>query len=312
MAVAFYNLNSDAGLKKLDEYLLTRSYISGYQASKDDITVYSSLPKPPSSEYVNASRWYKHIDALLRISGVSGEGCGVIIEVSAPIPAGVVTPPATDTKVAQASVADDVDLFGEETEEKKKGAEERAAAVKASSKTNECNSWRIPSFPMQAAAGQLSAPVPPSEKGGNGSSKDFKKVQTTKRTFVETVTKAPRFGDEVMEEAGDANWFEEEILVESDSEDEEDEEGLAAAEPHQLIGLPPSRKDILKNWKHVDSFPVKSGDNLSTFKLAPVDLNSPLQVDDGSHEAPLRLVRDGRKNKTAPATLKGRINPKGT
>nr|GMC72189.1 elongation factor 1-delta 1-like [Ipomoea batatas] len=101
MAVAFYNLSSDAGVKKLDEYLLTRSYISGCQASKDDITVYSSLPKPPSSEYVNASRWFKHIDALLRISGVSGEGCGVIVEGFAPIPAGVATPPAADTKVTQ-------------------------------------------------------------------------------------------------------------------------------------------------------------------------------------------------------------------
>nr|GMD39141.1 elongation factor 1-delta-like [Ipomoea batatas] len=139
MAVTFYNLNSDAGVKKLDEYLLTRSYISGYQASKDDITVYSSLPKPPSSEYVNASRWYKHIDALLRISGVSGEGCGVIIEGSAPIPAGVATPPAADTKASAADDDDDddVDLFGEETEEEKKAAEERAAAVKASSKKKE-------------------------------------------------------------------------------------------------------------------------------------------------------------------------------
>ncbi|XP_031090819.1 elongation factor 1-delta-like [Ipomoea triloba] len=139
MAIAFYNLNSDAGLKKLDEYLLTRSYISGYQASKDDITVYSSLPKPPSSEYVNASRWYKHIDALLRISGVSGEGFGVIIEGSAPIPVGVATPPAADTKASAADDDDDddVDLFGEETEEEKKAAEERAAAVKASSKKKE-------------------------------------------------------------------------------------------------------------------------------------------------------------------------------
>ncbi|XP_031103969.1 elongation factor 1-delta-like [Ipomoea triloba] len=139
MAVAFYNLSSDAGIKKLDEYLLTRSYISGYQASKDDITVYSSLPKPPSSEYVNASRWFKHIDALLRISGVSGEGCGVIVEGFAPIPAGVATPPAADTKASAADDDDndDVDLFGEETEEEKKAAEERAAAVKASSKKKE-------------------------------------------------------------------------------------------------------------------------------------------------------------------------------
>jgi elongation factor 1-beta len=30
MAVAFYDLTSAAGLKKLDDYLLSRSYISGY------------------------------------------------------------------------------------------------------------------------------------------------------------------------------------------------------------------------------------------------------------------------------------------
>ncbi|XP_059286859.1 elongation factor 1-delta 1-like isoform X2 [Lycium ferocissimum] len=140
MAVAFHNLNSASGLKKLDEYLLTRSYISGYQASKDDITVYSSLAKAPSVEYVNASRWYKHIDALLRISGVSGEGVGVTVEGSAPITEeAVATPPAADAKASAAEEEDDddVDLFGEETEEEKKAAEERAAAVKASGKKKE-------------------------------------------------------------------------------------------------------------------------------------------------------------------------------
>ncbi|KAH9776753.1 EF1 GNE domain-containing protein [Citrus sinensis] len=129
MAVAFDNVNSATGLKKLDEYLLTRSYITGYQASKDDITVYSALSKAPSSEYVNVSRWYKHIDALLRISGVTGEGSGVTVEGSAP----VATPPAA----APDDDDDDVDLFGEETEEEKKAAEARAASVKASAKKKE-------------------------------------------------------------------------------------------------------------------------------------------------------------------------------
>lgn len=41
-----------------------------YQASKDDLTVYAAISKPPSSDYVNVSRWYNHIDALLRISYV--------------------------------------------------------------------------------------------------------------------------------------------------------------------------------------------------------------------------------------------------
>ncbi|XP_038703120.1 elongation factor 1-delta-like [Tripterygium wilfordii] len=138
MAVAFYNLTSDAGLKKLNEYLLTRSYITGYQASKDDLTVYSSLVKSPSADYVNVSRWYSHIDALIRISGVSGEGSGVTVKSTAPSSEDVATPPAVDTKASAAEDDDDdVDLFGEETEEEKKAAEERAAAVKASGKKKE-------------------------------------------------------------------------------------------------------------------------------------------------------------------------------
>ncbi|KAJ4950960.1 hypothetical protein NE237_027792 [Protea cynaroides] len=138
MAVAFHNLNSVAGLKKFDEYLLTRSYISGYQASKDDITVHAAFSGVPSSEYVNVSRWYKHIDALLRLSGVSGEGQGVTIKGSAPEEA-IATPPVAETKApaAEDDDDDDVDLFGEETEEEKKAAEERAAAVKASGKKKE-------------------------------------------------------------------------------------------------------------------------------------------------------------------------------
>ncbi|KAL8474566.1 hypothetical protein ACS0TY_031137 [Phlomoides rotata] len=139
MTVSFSDLSSAAGLKKLDDYLLSRSYITGYQASKDDLVVHAALSKPPSSDYVNVSRWYNHIEALLRISGVSGEGSGVTVTGSSPVEA-IATPPVTDTK---ASVAedddddDDVDLFGEETEEEKKAAEERAAAVKASGKKKE-------------------------------------------------------------------------------------------------------------------------------------------------------------------------------
>ncbi|KAL2349126.1 hypothetical protein Fmac_003126 [Flemingia macrophylla] len=99
MAVTFYDLSSASGLKKLDEYLLSRSYITGYQASKDDLTVYAALPTVPSDEYVNVSRWYKHIDALLRISGVSGEGSGVTVEGSL-VAEPVATPPAADTKAS--------------------------------------------------------------------------------------------------------------------------------------------------------------------------------------------------------------------
>ncbi|XP_021806129.1 elongation factor 1-delta 2, partial [Prunus avium] len=89
--------------------------------------------------FVNVSRWYNHITALLRISGVSGQGSGVIVEGSAPITEeAVATPPVADTKASAAEDSDDdVDLFGEETEEEKKAAEERAASIKASTKKKE-------------------------------------------------------------------------------------------------------------------------------------------------------------------------------
>ena len=67
MAPTFY-VGSEAGLKQLDEYLLTRSYITGYQASKDDLAVHAAFSNAPSAAYVNVSRWFNHIEALLRIS----------------------------------------------------------------------------------------------------------------------------------------------------------------------------------------------------------------------------------------------------
>jgi elongation factor 1-beta len=97
MAVSFANVNSEAGLKKLDEYLLTRSYITGYQASKDDLAVYSSFSAAPSSKYINVARWFSHIDALLRLSGVTAEGQGVKVESSA-VPSAS-TPDVADTAV---------------------------------------------------------------------------------------------------------------------------------------------------------------------------------------------------------------------
>ncbi|KAJ0755217.1 putative translation elongation factor EF1B/ribosomal protein S6 [Helianthus annuus] len=137
MAPTFY-VGSEAGLKKLDEYLLTRSYISGYQASKDDLTVHVAFTKAPSAQYVNVSRWFNHIEALLRISGVSAEGSGVIVEGSASFPEEADAAPVADAKAAADEDDDsDVDLFGEETEEEKKAAEDRAAAVKASGKKKE-------------------------------------------------------------------------------------------------------------------------------------------------------------------------------
>ncbi|KAJ6875778.1 hypothetical protein NC652_035222 [Populus alba x Populus x berolinensis] len=164
MAVTFYDLTSVAGLKKLDDFLLSRSYISGYQASNDDLTVYSALSSAPSAEHVNVYRWYTHIDALLRISfdsGVFNFVFGSAVVVSKLKDVELLSRDLLPSQKRQLPLLhllrqrqvliflvnwrlaaeddddDDVDLFGEETEEEKKAAEERAATVKAASKKKE-------------------------------------------------------------------------------------------------------------------------------------------------------------------------------
>ncbi|XP_051136202.1 probable carboxylesterase 16 [Andrographis paniculata] len=71
------------------------SMMSMYQASKDDLTVHCALSKPPPSSYINVTL-YNHIEALMRIFRVSGEGSGVTIAGSAPVTEVVPTPPAAD------------------------------------------------------------------------------------------------------------------------------------------------------------------------------------------------------------------------
>ncbi|CAM6048568.1 unnamed protein product [Sphagnum compactum] len=138
MAVQFTDLNSEQGVKQLDDYLLTRSYITGYQASRDDLSVFAALRHPIPAEFVNVNRWHSHIAALVGPS-FSGAGVGVHIEsgaTSAATSRDLAPPPAPETPVPTAEAPaeaddDDLDLFGEETEEEAAAAAEREAAKKA-------------------------------------------------------------------------------------------------------------------------------------------------------------------------------------
>jgi len=133
MAVKFQELTSQEGLKQLNDYLLTRSYITGYQASRDDLSVFAALRQPVPAEFVNLSRWHSHIAALVGPS-FSGAAVGVHIESGATSAAAT----SQDLESAAATPAapaeegdDDLDLFGDETEEEAAAAAEREAAKKA-------------------------------------------------------------------------------------------------------------------------------------------------------------------------------------
>jgi len=56
------NLNTDAGLKQLNEYLATRSYIQGYTLSSEDVAVFQQIPhNVDSDKFAHVSRWFKHV-----------------------------------------------------------------------------------------------------------------------------------------------------------------------------------------------------------------------------------------------------------
>ncbi|KAK8493496.1 hypothetical protein V6N13_010690 [Hibiscus sabdariffa] len=125
MAVTFSNLHTESGLKSLDDFLSGKSYISGNNLSTDDIKVYAAVLKNPGDSFANVSKWYNSVSSQLATS-FPGKAVGVGF--------GGETAPAESVKAEAADDDDDLDLFGDETEEEKKAAEEREASKKSAKK----------------------------------------------------------------------------------------------------------------------------------------------------------------------------------
>jgi len=52
---------SKPDLAKLNDYLLHKAYIQGWEVSAEDVTVFKNCGSAPSAEFVNALRWWNHI-----------------------------------------------------------------------------------------------------------------------------------------------------------------------------------------------------------------------------------------------------------
>jgi elongation factor 1-beta len=61
--MGFGDLTSDSGLQALNDYLANRSYIEGYIPSQADVAVFKAVGNCPTTKYINASRWYRHINS---------------------------------------------------------------------------------------------------------------------------------------------------------------------------------------------------------------------------------------------------------
>nr|GMD79510.1 uncharacterized protein LOC109149917 [Ipomoea batatas] len=88
--------------------------------------------------------------------------------------------------------------------------------------------------------------VPSAEGGSNRSVRSFKKVKVTKRNFAETVLALPRLGDDEMDNAEDVDCLKDEVIVDSDVEDDTENYPLGIAVFKIPNGL---RKEIVKQWK---------------------------------------------------------------
>jgi len=126
--MGFTDLVSDVGLKALNSWLETRSYITGYTPSQADVTVYKSVSKAPdASKYPHAARWYRHITSHEEeFSGLSGDKSSDASKYGPEAGAVEEGKPAAKDAAPAAADDDDIDLFGSDEEE-----DEAAEALKA-------------------------------------------------------------------------------------------------------------------------------------------------------------------------------------
>ncbi|KAK9459881.1 uncharacterized protein V1516DRAFT_627216 [Lipomyces oligophaga] len=116
--MGFGNLSSASGLAKLDEFLLTESYISGFSPSQADVIVFKAVGKAPESTYPNVARWYANIASYEKeFAGLPGDAT---VDIKSIGPEEV---EETKEVAAEEDDDDDVDLFGSDDEEEDAEAE---------------------------------------------------------------------------------------------------------------------------------------------------------------------------------------------
>ncbi|KAK6380725.1 hypothetical protein LTS17_004925 [Exophiala oligosperma] len=112
--MGFTDFVSDSGLTLLNNWLQTRSYISGYTPSQADVVSFKALDKAPAVEkYPHAYRWYNHVKSYeADFSTLPGDPSKPFTTYGPDKVALTENP-----KNAPAEDDDDMDLFGSDDEE---------------------------------------------------------------------------------------------------------------------------------------------------------------------------------------------------
>ncbi|XP_017867770.1 PREDICTED: probable elongation factor 1-beta [Drosophila arizonae] len=122
--MAFGDVKTPQGLKELNDFLANNSYISGYTATKADVSVFDALGKAPAASYANIARWYRHIASYEASERSAWAG--------APLPQLTGGKPTVDAPAKPAADDDDdVDLFGSDDEDDAEAERIKAERVAA-------------------------------------------------------------------------------------------------------------------------------------------------------------------------------------
>ncbi|KAG6004389.1 hypothetical protein E4U21_001109 [Claviceps maximensis] len=114
--MGFTDFLSDAGLTLLNNWVQTRSYITGYSATQADVACFKALQSSPdAAKFPHAARWYKHIatfeDDFANLTGDASKPYTVYGPEASELTLNPAAAPAAEDD------DDDVDLFGSDDEE---------------------------------------------------------------------------------------------------------------------------------------------------------------------------------------------------
>merc|ERR1711963_1131717 len=110
---------SNPDLNKLNNFLLDKAYIQGWEFSAEDVAVFNAVKAAPSADLVNALRWWNHVKSYESEFG---------------------NVKASPAAVEEEEDDDDVDLFGSDSEddaEAERVKAERVAAYNARKEAKE-------------------------------------------------------------------------------------------------------------------------------------------------------------------------------
>jgi elongation factor 1-beta len=143
--MGFTELSSASGLKSLDEFLATRSYIEGFTASQADLVVLEAVGAAPQTSLVNVLRWHRHISSLGK---VALRGDRKPLASYGPL----------DVKIAD---DDDIDLFGSDEEDDAENEKLKAERVAAYNLKKSASISKLTKEPKTIAKSMVTLDVKP-------------------------------------------------------------------------------------------------------------------------------------------------------